>query len=288
MRRLSRIDHTTPRARMFRPQGWWAAPIVLAWTTLGSADSPALTTTSQTQASITTTEETQSATDATAALAQPSGMVNFVPNATNAPAMKYSKMDRAACEAELGRRTISFARVIEARGVLAPVRLTSKLHGVSFHSALPASARPTSPYEILDCRLVLALDDFSVILAKYDVVEVVHMSVYRPPSARGWAAGHIGKQHSGGLAIDAGSFVKKDGTTLQVERDFHGAIGAPTCGAGTGPAPSTPEALTLRKLACEAADAHLFNVELTPDYNWQHRNHFHLEVTPNVTWFMVH
>ena len=30
------------------------------------------------------------------------------------------------------------------------------------------------------------------------------------------------------------------------------------------------------------------SVELTPDYNWQHRNHFHLEVTANVRWFLVH
>ena len=36
------------------------------------------------------------------------------------------------------------------------------------------------------------------------------------------------------------------------------------------------------------ADAHIFNVELTPDYNWPHRNHFHLEVTPKVKWFLVH
>ena len=32
----------------------------------------------------------------------------------------------------------------------------------------------------------------------------------------------------------------------------------------------------------------LFNVALTPDYNWAHRNHFHLEVTPRVKWFLVH
>ncbi len=219
---------------------------------------------------------------------QSSGTVNFVASPTTTPAIVYAKMDRATCEAELAKRAITYTRLPDARGVLAPERLTSKLHGVSFHSALPAAQRPTSPYEILDCRLILALDDFSVILAKYDVVEVVHMSVYRPPYARTWAAGRIGKQHDGALAIDAGSFIKRDGTLLQVERDFHGAIGAPTCGAGTGPNPPTAEALLLRKIACDAATAHLFNVELTPDYNWQHRNHFHLEVTPSVTWFLVH
>ncbi len=27
---------------------------------------------------------------------------------------------------------------------------------------------------------------------------------------------------------------------------------------------------------------------LTPDYNYPHRNHFHLEVTAGVKWFVVH
>jgi hypothetical protein len=202
------------------------------------------------------------------------------------PASRYGRLDRATCEAELQRRHVPFVQVGTARGVLAPVRLTGPLHGVTYHSTLPASQRATSPWEIFDCRLVLALDDFSAILAKHDVVDVTHFSVYRPPAAS--FARPEGRQHDGALAIDAGWFKRKDGTVLQVERDFHGRIGAATCGPGTGPNPATPEAIALRNIACEAAAAHLFNVELTPDYNWQHRNHFHLEVTPAVRWFLVH
>jgi hypothetical protein len=83
--------------------------------------------------------------------------------------------------------------------------------------------------------------------------------------------------------------VKKDGETLAVERDFHGRIGAPTCGpAGATPRPLTAEAMELRKIVCDAAEAKLFNVELTPDFNWAHRNHLHLEVTAGVNWFYVH
>ncbi len=208
------------------------------------------------------------------------------PNAT--PAKRYGSMDRGTCQAELTRRKIPYTAVGTARGVLAPVRLGGALHGVTFHTSLPVSQRASSPYEILDCRLVLALDDFAAILAKYDVVDVVHFSVYRPPSARYWTEGRIGRQHDGALAIDAGVFVKKDGTQLVVEKDYHGRIGTGTCVAGSGPSPVTPAAITLRSIVCDAAAAHLFNVELTPNYNWAHRNHFHLEVTPSVTWFMVH
>jgi len=205
-----------------------------------------------------------------------------------APAMVYARFDERACQAELTRRGIPFTIVAEARGVLAPIRLDGPLHGVTVRSALPARLRATSPLEILDCRLALALDDFAAILARYDVVELVHLSAYRPPSRRRWKPGRIGARHEGGLALDAATFVRRDGSELRIERDFHGRVGARTCGPGASPAPATPDAITLRKIVCEAADGHLFHVELTPDYNRQHRNHLHLEVTAQVTWFLVH
>lgn len=213
------------------------------------------------------------------------GEIDLPHGAVATPAVHYGSLDRASCERELVRRHVPFTPVGETRGVLAPVRLTGPIHGVTYHSALPTSQRARSPYEIVDCRLALALDDFSRILEKHDIVEVIHFSVYRPPSPR---VTHLAHQHAGALAIDAGWFKKKDGTVLQVERDFHGRIGAKTCGPGTGPWPVTPQATELRSIVCEAAGDHLFNVELTPDYNYPHRNHFHLEVTPNVRWFLVH
>src|SRR4029079_16775946 len=85
---------------------------------------------------------------------------------------------------ELARRNIAFERVDEARGVVAPLRLKGAIAGVVFHSMPPVAQRRTSPYEIYDCRLVLALDDWARVLARHDVVEVVHYSVYRPPAAK--------------------------------------------------------------------------------------------------------
>ena len=204
-----------------------------------------------------------------------------------APALRYGKLEPSACEAELTRRAVPFVLVDGARGVLAPVRLTGPLHGVTFHTGLPKAERATSPWEIVDCRLALALDDFAAQLSLHDVAQVIHFSVYRPP-VTSWPTGKLASRHPGALAIDAGSFVKKDGTTLEVERDFHGHIGALTCGTGAHPDQATPQAIELRHILCDAADSRLFNVMLTPDYNRPHRNHFHLEVTAGVKWFVVH
>jgi hypothetical protein len=214
------------------------------------------------------------------------GRVAFATDPGVTPAYRYGQLDAAACLAELQARGVPFVRVEEARGVLAPLRLTGPIRGVTFRSVLPAAQRPRTPFEIVDCRLALSLSDFAEILARHGVTEVVHLSMYRPPPSK-WPAGKIGRRHDGALAIDAGRFVRADGSTLDVEKDFHGRIGAPTCAPESSPWPGDAAAVELRQIVCEAADAHLFNVELTPDYNWQHRNHFHLEVTAHVKWFLV-
>ena len=206
-------------------------------------------------------------------------------DAASTPAYHYAQLSQAECETELVARHIDFIRET-ADPVLAPVRLTGPLHGVVFRSDASDKARATSPYEIVDCRLVLALDDFAAILSRHDIVEVRHYSMYRPPKPL--LDGEIGKRHSGALAIDTGRFYDRSGGELDVDRDFHGAIGARTCGEGAAPRPATDAALALRAILCDTVDARLFNVVLTPNYNRPHKNHFHLEITAGVTWFLVH
>ena len=207
-------------------------------------------------------------------------------DATTTPAYRYAALSQVDCEAELKKRGIAFARE-PARGVLAPVRLAGPLQGVVFRTDLADAARATSPWELADCRLVLSLDDLAAILKQHDVVEVRHYSMYRPPPAS-WPEDRRGARHNGGLALDAARFVGKDGSVLDVDKHFHGAIGAKTCGPGAAPRPATAEAVKLRAILCEVVDRRLFNVVLTPNYNRPHKNHFHLEVTEGVTWFLVH
>lgn len=220
----------------------------------------------------------------------------FVPDSTqrvvaiqraDAPNYRYSRLDRDACEAELGRRGVPFVRGEATEGVLAPVRLRGPLRGVAMHTALPAKERERSMYEIFDCRLVLALDDFADLLAKRDVVEMIHFNAYRPKSQHGCTQKYWGLQHCAALAVDVGSFKRKDGSVLNVDRDFHGRIGLGLCTGGTGPSPKTPAADELWSIVCDAATRALFHVMLTPNYNAEHKNHFHLEITPDAGWMMV-
>jgi hypothetical protein len=205
------------------------------------------------------------------------------PNAGAGPAIVYAALSPAQCLAELASRAIPHVQAGAANGVDLPIRLTGPLHGVEFHGPEPKAQRATSVWEIVDCRLALALDDLARILAVHDVIEVVHLSMYRPPPKGEKAP----SRHGAALAIDLASVIRKDGSKLSVLEDWHGAIGGKTCGDGAAPNPPTKEALALRALLCEVVDARLFNVVLTPNYNKPHANHFHLEVTRGVKWFIL-
>ncbi len=186
------------------------------------------------------------------------------------PVLGYAALDRDACEEALRKRRVPFTRAEDTTGVRAPVRLNGPLHGVSIHSYLPPAMRSTAHADLIDCRLALSLDDFATSLEPRGIVEVVHVSAYRSKKEGGCTAKYAGEQHCAALAVDVTSFTKKDGTKLVVDRDFHGKIGALTC--------ATPAKNELWEIACGAAGRQ-FQVVLTPNWNAEHRNHLHLELT---------
>jgi hypothetical protein len=213
----------------------------------------------------------------------------FPADAEATPAYRYAQLDTESCYDEVRKRQLPLHREHESwPGITAPMRFTGPINGVVFRTDVLESDRATSPYELFDCRLALAIDDFSKLLHAEGISEVVLSSAYRPPPKSTRVGSEQLKRHAGGLAVDVHRFAREDGSWLTTERHSHGHIGAKVCGkSAPPPTPASPEAALLRRVACSAAEQHLFQLVLTPNYDHAHRNHFHLGLTAGVRWFIV-
>jgi hypothetical protein len=210
---------------------------------------------------------------------------SFPNDVTSTTAYKVAQLDRKTCLSELARRQIAYKLEDDAPGVKTPIRLKGPIGRIRFSTGLSESDR--MPYEILDCRLAVALDEWTPVLEAHGVSEVVFSSGFRP-SHKVAVDGTDGKRHSGALALDVHAFRLRSGEELVVERDFHGRLDVPVCGPDAPPpAPNTPEARELRSIICSSAEMRVFQSILTPNFDVHHANHFHLEVTPNVRWFIL-
>jgi hypothetical protein len=208
-------------------------------------------------------------------------------NADSSVASRAARMTESECLHELTQRQIEFEKAGPSPGVLIPVRLLGPISGVAYRTDFPDKQRSKVPFEVFDCRLVVALSAWSETLVAHGIDEVRIFSAWRPPSAS-FPAGKIATAHPGGLAADLRVFKRASGEALDVEADFHGQIGSIACGKGAKPPePATPRARELRTIYCAAVDAHLFHVLLSPNHDRAHRNHFHVEVRPAVRWFIV-
>ena len=201
------------------------------------------------------------------------------------PGHTYGNLEDVACIVALENRDIPYERYgRHARGVQTPVRLMGALHGVRFQHADQPDWLASARKEIIDCRLLLALDDLADRLARRGFTTVLHYGIYRGdlPLPKDGRPLH----HTAGLAIDVASFVREDGTRLEVRRDWRGRVGERTCDEGEW-APGSERAEELHGILCELAKDKLFHQVLTPNHDVRHRDHFHLEVMRETEWTMV-
>jgi hypothetical protein len=193
------------------------------------------------------------------------------------PAVRYANLESRACLAELAARDIRFTSSPAQSTIDTPVVLDAPLHGVSFEHARQPARR-----DVLDCRLLLALEDLSRVAAERGIEVVRYNSIHR----RTWARGRV-QGHRGGVAIDIVELVRWDGVVLNVRRDFAGdGVGSETCGAKAKPAPPG-KAGELRAFMCALDRSRSFNLLLGPHYDRRHDDHFHFEVRRGVKWFLT-
>lgn len=194
------------------------------------------------------------------------------------PAFRYATLSDDECLAEARGRDLPFAPGPKVPTISAPVRLNGPMHGVSFEHWNERVRATLKDGPVMDCRLLLALDDTARVAAARGIVNIGWNSAYRGR----WAK--PGQRHPSGVAIDVNTLRRRDGSVLSVKEHFRGAgIGSRTCGLGAPP-PPTEHAAELRGFVCDLHALGLFKLILTPHYDAAHADHFHLEVRRRTRW----
>jgi hypothetical protein len=186
------------------------------------------------------------------------------------------------CLGILRGRGVAFTEGPALRGVRTPVTLD----GNRFTPRLAARAgRPAQ----MDCQLAVALVEARPIFRELGITDLDYSGAYDYRNRRGSSRLSA---HAAGLAIDvhvfhagttnyvvARSFEKRPAAWRALEQ---GKGGLQSCVAN----PRTARGRTLRSLACRLRMDNAFRIIITPDDNWDHRDHFHLEAAPNFTDWM--
>ena len=181
----------------------------------------------------------------------------------------------SACPDRLARLGVGFSTGPPRLGVSDPVTVRLPLNGVSYFK--PGSPEPEASL-FTDCSLALALHAMAETLRARAVTSVVHLGVYEYRCIGGTDPCEL-SQHAHATAIDLHEFRAADGQTYNVETDW--TIN-PSPGSTCSIPVLGPKDALLHELVCAWAATGLFNIILTPNFNAEHRNHFHLDLTPGA------
>jgi hypothetical protein len=154
-------------------------------------------------------------------------------------------------------------------GVESPVQVAGPLGGVVYR-AQGGGGRAL----ILDCSLVYSLAVAGRFLADAGVTTAWFGDAYHQRYVKGTT--RISK-HSYGLALDVHRFTDAAGAVLSVAADYETGLGRGRDCLGR---PSGDKGRNLRLVWCQLARSELFKLVLDPDYDEDHRDHFHLQALP--------
>ncbi len=164
----------------------------------------------------------------------------------------------AGCLNLLDQAGVHYETLSAKRGVVTPVQVDGELGGIHY---VATAGLPL----VMDCRFAVTLWRIAPILKELGVSEMRYSGayVYRMSSK-----GRL-SLHANGLAIDVHEMVV-EGQKLSVKHDF-------ARGLDDGCSTSAP---ALNRVACQLKRTGVFRELLTPDYNADHHDHFHLAIAP--------
>ncbi len=144
-----------------------------------------------------------------------------------------------------------------------PIIVSGAINGVSYRYYSQASPGTMS----MSCDLALALHRAGATLKQYNINQVLHIGTFNCRTISGSTS--LSK-HAHGTAIDFYGFETTSGTSLNFERDWQHNTTNPTSEKGK----------ILYEIAQKWHANKVFNIILTPNYNRDHDNHIHADLTP--------
>ncbi len=127
---------------------------------------------------------------------------------------------------------------------------------------------------LVACETAIAIADTAVIAASKDpaAVEIMHYGTY---NCRTIAGTSTLSNHAEGRAIDLAAFRFDGGEEWSVYADWEDGVASPV----------TPAGQWLRSFADELWDTSTWHIILTPEYNADHNDHFHVDLTPGEMFY---
>ncbi len=190
------------------------------------------------------------------------------------------------CLEDLTLRKVPFTKTT-ARGIVDAITVPAPINGVTFTSEV--GDKPTT--QPMACEFVRTLFAFADVLKSKGIHKVGTLGSYcyrcccsysttnfcrgaTDPEPDCRANGY--SNHSFGRAVDVRYLTFDDGRILDINKDTDFKI--TTGGTCTGArASQTGSSKTLYDIVCETAEKKIFGSILTPNYNSDHRNHWHMD-----------
>ncbi len=183
----------------------------------------------------------------------------------------------ASCQAWLDLYQLDYTTGPTNLGIADPITVKAPVNGVAYRFNGNTEQRKTV---YGDCSLIKSLAEAAPIMREHDIAELVDIGIYNyrcidqtktPPSC-------TMSQHAYAKAIDIAAFVDGAGTKYSVLTDWLIDPATTTCSAATEGDKDT----LLHTVICALKAADVWNIVLTPNYNSAHRNHFHVDLTPDA------